>query len=79
MKTSAAKFLMVILMISGLMSCAHVKPAYVEPWERDILARDQMMPDPHPAFSSIRSHMYESREASGRLKPSGSGSACGCY
>jgi hypothetical protein len=61
-------------MVSGLMSCAQVAP-----WERDILARHQMMPDPYPAYSSMRSHVYESREAAPRLKPSGSGSACGCY
>jgi hypothetical protein len=68
----------VILLGASLVSCAQITPQ-IAPWERDLLARPQMMTDPYPAFSAIRSHMYESREAAARIKPSGSGSACGCY
>jgi len=68
----------VFLLGASLVSCAHITPN-IEPWERDLLARPQMMADPYPAFSAIRSHMYESREAAARIKPAGSGSACGCY
>ena len=67
-----------LLAAMSLLSCAQLDPQ-LAPWERDILARPQMMSDPSPAFSAIRSHMYESREAAARVKPGSSGSACGCY
>lgn len=75
---SWARLVLGLLAAMSLVSCAQLSPQ-LAPWERDVLARPQMMSDPSPAFSAIRSHMYESREAAARVKPAGGGSACGCY
>lgn len=58
-----------LLLASG---CASVKP-----WERDLLARDDMSWDPDPLEASLRSHVYFSKEAS---LPGGTagGGGCGC-
>jgi hypothetical protein len=73
-----AKRVACLIVVMGLASCAQLDPQ-IAPWERDVLARGHMMPDPHPTYSGIRSHMYQSRESAARIKPAGSGSACGCY
>ena len=50
----------------------------VQPWERGILAKEQMALDPYPLQTQYREHNYGSREGS-----TGGGSAkgggCGCY
>lgn len=52
--------------------------AEVQPWERGILAKPQMAPDPNPLQSELRGHTYGSREAGG-AGATGSGGGCGCY
>ncbi|HEY5716130.1 MAG TPA: DUF4266 domain-containing protein [Psychromonas sp.] len=49
----------------------------VEPWERDILARDDMAIDNAPLDSAFDDHIYFSKEASSGGSGS-SGGACGC-
>lgn len=50
----------------------------VAPWERGNLAKPLMAKEPFPLQSSVRAHMYESREAaSGSASSEGGG--CGCY
>jgi hypothetical protein len=52
--------------------------ATVEAWERGVLARPHMAPDPRPMRSSLRAHVQTSREAA---PPAGvgDGGGCGCY
>lgn len=51
--------------------------ADVAPWERDVLARPQMAPEPQPLRSALRSHVQASREAA--LSASrAEGGGCGC-
>lgn len=49
----------------------------VAPWERGNLAKPQMAVDPYPMQSSMRNHIYGSREAAGAISAGGGG--CGCY
>lgn len=50
----------------------------VEPWQRGNLAKPHMALDPNPLQSSLRTHLYNSREAaSGGSSTNGGG--CGCY
>ena len=52
--------------------------APVEAWERGVLARPHMAPDPRPLRSAVRAHVQSSREAA---PPAGvgEGGGCGCY
>jgi len=56
----------------ALGACANIKP-----WERDVLAREEMAFDPDPLEAARRNHVYFSKEAS---LPGGSagGGGCGC-
>ena len=69
------KLLLLTLSLSFLNSgCSSLG---VEPWERDILARDDMALDNAPLDSAFDDHIYFSKEASSG--GSGfSGGGCGC-
>jgi len=49
----------------------------VKPWQRDLLAREDMRPDGNAIDAAIDDHMYFSKEASsgGRVF---AGGGCGC-
>ena len=49
----------------------------VQPWERGELARTEMKWDPDPMKSSLRDHIYFSKEGSSGGASSGGG-GCGC-
>ena len=49
----------------------------VEPWERDVLARDEMQLTTDPVQASIDDHIYFSKEASSGGRGFGGG-GCGC-
>ena len=49
----------------------------VEPWERDILARDEMQLVSDPLDAAIDDHIYFSKEASSGGRGFGGG-GCGC-
>ena len=49
----------------------------VKPWEREILARDDMAWDEDPRLSALRSHIRFSKEATLPGSSSGGG-GCGC-
>ena len=49
----------------------------VKPWERSVLARDDMGWEPDRNEAQIRSHVYFSREAS-LAGGSAGGGGCGC-
>jgi hypothetical protein len=51
--------------------------AGVEPWERDVLARDDMQVVSDPVDVAIDEHIYFSKEASSGGKGFGGG-GCGC-
>ena len=49
----------------------------VEPWERDLLAKDEMSLNASPVDSALDDHIYFSKEASSGGKSFGGG-GCGC-
>ncbi len=49
----------------------------VEPWERDILAKEEMQLTPDPIEAAIDDHIYFSKEASSGGRGFGGG-GCGC-
>ena len=49
----------------------------VEPWERDVLAKDEMQLIADPLEASIDDHIYFSKEASSGGRGFGGG-GCGC-
>lgn len=49
----------------------------VQPWDRDILARDDMQLTADPIESSLDEHIYFSKEASSGGRGFGGG-GCGC-
>ena len=58
----------------GLSGCAHVG---VQPWQHDLLAKDEMQLNTHPLVTSFHEHVYFSKEAaSGGRTFDGGG--CGC-
>ncbi len=67
-----AVWLLMALLALGALGCRSVSP-----WERDVLARDDMKWDPDPLEATLRAHIYFSKEAS---LPGGAaeGGGCGC-
>ncbi len=49
----------------------------VRPWQRDVLARKEMLPDPSPLDAALDDHIYFSKEASSGGRGFGGG-GCGC-
>lgn len=49
----------------------------VKPWERDLLAKKQMLLDPYPVESGLDDHIYFSKEAATGGRGFGGG-GCGC-
>jgi hypothetical protein len=49
----------------------------VKPWQRDVLAREEMRLDANPLDGAIDDHMYFSKEASSGGR-SFAGGGCGC-
>ena len=64
-------FIMSFVLLSGCSSMG------VEPWERDVLARDDMAIDNAPLDSAFDDHIYFSKEASSGGRGF-SGGGCGC-
>ena len=62
------------LLITGLYGCSGMG---VEPWERDVLAKDEMQIVTDPLEASIDDHIYFSKEASSGGRGFGGG-GCGC-
>ena len=60
-----------IFLLPSMSACS------VAPWERGNLAKKEMLITPNPALSTLRYHVFDSKEASS----GGSGAAgggCGC-
>ena len=64
-------------MISIAVLLIVVSACSVAPWERGNLARQDMLITPNPAYSSLRAHVFESKESTfGGM--GGAGGGCGC-
>lgn len=68
------KLILVVPLIVVATGCASLG---VEPWERDLLAKDEMSLNSTPIDSSLDDHIYFSKEASSGGKGFGGG-GCGC-
>lgn len=66
------KLILFILLVS-LAGCS----ANIQPWERDVLAREDMALDNAPVDSAFDDHIYFSKEASSGGRGF-SGGGCGC-
>ena len=60
-----------VLLLSG---CAALDP---KPWDKDLMARREMLPDTHPFLTAAEDHIYFSREASSGGRGF-AGGGCGC-
>lgn len=70
-----------LISLSGCSTYHSIEAAFtiekVEPWQRDVLARDDMQLDPDPIRSFADDHIYFSKEASTGGRGVGGG-GCGC-
>jgi len=68
----------VIILIPVLLSaCAQLQPQTVKPWERGILARDNMQLVTNEVQAGLDEHIYFSKEAASGGSGVGGG-GCGC-
>lgn len=65
------------LLLLSTLTLAGCSSLGVKPWERDILAREDMALDNAPMDSGFDDHIYFSKEASSGGKSFGGG-GCGC-
>lgn len=70
-RTSGILLLTFVLALTGCSSMG------VEPWDRDVLAKDEMQLDSDPLSAAIDDHIYFSKEASSGGRSFGGG-GCGC-
>ena len=74
MRTITRIFLLAQLVIFATTACSSMG---VEPWERDVLAKDEMQLVSDPLEAGIDDHIYFSKEASSGGRGFGGG-GCGC-
>jgi hypothetical protein len=68
------KIPLIILAALALGGCAHIG---VQPWERGVLARDDMQLDANAIDTSLDDHIYFSKEGTSGGRGFGGG-GCGC-
>lgn len=67
-----------ILLLAGVAAlAAGCSSLGVKPWQRDVLAREEMQLNADPLDSAIDDHLYFSKEASSGGR-SFAGGGCGC-
>ena len=66
--------LSLIVIAAALGGCANIG---VQPWEREVLAREDMQLDSNPVDAALDDHIYFSKEASSGGRGFGGG-GCGC-
>ncbi|HEY5641400.1 MAG TPA: DUF4266 domain-containing protein [Woeseiaceae bacterium] len=68
-----------VILLAGLVmaACAGCSSMGVEPWERDVLAREEMQLTTDPLEAATDDHIYFSKEASSGGRGFGGG-GCGC-
>jgi hypothetical protein len=74
MKRSRLNCLCGVLAVISLSGCSSLG---VKPWQRDVLAREDMQLGFNPLDAAIDEHMYFSKEASSGGR-SYAGGGCGC-
>ena len=74
MKTNRLSFMGLMVGAALLPGCSALG---VKPWQRDVLAREEMRLDANPLDAAIDDHMYFSKEASSGGR-SYAGGGCGC-
>jgi len=68
------RLILLSLIIAAVTGCSEMG---VKPWERDILARDDMALQSDPMDAAFDDHIYFSKEASSGGQSFGGG-GCGC-
>jgi hypothetical protein len=63
--------------VGMLLFCAGCTSMGVEPWDRDVLAKDEMQLTTDPLEAATDDHIYFSKEASSGGRGFGGG-GCGC-
>jgi hypothetical protein len=69
-----------LILVCGIFGAAAISGCSsvgVKPWQRDILAREEMQLDSDPLDAAIDDHLYFSKEASSGGR-SFAGGGCGC-
>ena len=66
-----------IAVVGMLLFCAGCTSMGVEPWDRDVLAKDEMQLTTDPLEAATDDHIYFSKEASSGGRGFGGG-GCGC-
>jgi hypothetical protein len=66
-----------LILIGGAALASGCSSIGVKPWQRDVLAREEMQLDANPLDAAIDDHMYFSKEASSGGR-SFAGGGCGC-
>jgi hypothetical protein len=66
-----------LLCLAAVASASGCSSMRVEPWERDVLAKEQMQLVTDPVEAGIDDHIYFSKEASSGGRGFGGG-GCGC-
>jgi uncharacterized protein DUF4266 len=69
--------LIFLCLVAGAALVSGCSSLGVKPWQRDVLARDEMRLDANPLDAAIDDHMYFSKEASSGGR-SYAGGGCGC-
>jgi len=65
------------VLFSAVLLCSGCTSMGVEPWDRDVLAKDEMQLTSDPVEAAIDDHIYFSKEASSGGRGFGGG-GCGC-
>ena len=66
-----------VILIAALVASGGCSSMGVEPWDRDILAKDEMQLTTDPLEAAVDDHIYFSKEASSGGRGFGGG-GCGC-
>ncbi|EAT10998.1 DUF4266 domain-containing protein [Bermanella marisrubri] len=74
MNKRSSKVILVLSLFTLLSACSSMG---VKPWERDVLAREDMALDSAPMDAAFDDHIYFSKEASSGGQTFGGG-GCGC-
>jgi hypothetical protein len=69
---SILRIVLVVAATTNIVGCANVQP-----WEREVLARDDMQLDAHALDSAFDDHIYFSKEGTSGGRGFGGG-GCGC-
>jgi uncharacterized protein DUF4266 len=74
LRLKSLSFLLLLFGAAMMSGCASLG---VQPWQRDVLAREDMRLDADPLDAAIDDHLYFSKEASSGGR-SFAGGGCGC-